>query len=176
MHADKSAQQDVTSVDASNAATRDVRARRIVVRGELDNAPSIHLARGQALIGDDFSRIVNGVLTKLWAIALSIKPGGSAQTIDVKGALTTHGAVSRRSNCMERLAPSKSPGALSLRDLFRPARLGSAPHGVTHGDGAARRPVPHALCLTRSRRSCPVHPIRGPVKDHLLTPRTRLSS
>jgi len=56
MHADKSAQQDVTSVDASNAATRDVRARRIVVRGELDNAPSIYLARGQALIGDDFSR------------------------------------------------------------------------------------------------------------------------
>ena len=86
MHADKSAQQDVTSVDASNAATRDVRARRIVVRGELDNAPSIYLARGQALIGDDFSRIVNGVLTKLWAIALSIKPGGSAQTIELVAA------------------------------------------------------------------------------------------
>ena len=176
MHADKSAQQDVTSVDASNAATRDVRARRIVVRGELDNAPSIHLARGQALIGDDFSRIVNGVLTKLWTCAqhkagrLGADDRRQGRTDDAR-----HRCLAARTAWGDWHVQSLR-GRCRCETLFRPARLGSAPHGVTHGDGAARRPVPHALCLTRSRRSCPVHPIRGPVKDHLLTPRTRLSS
>ena len=36
--------------------------------------------------------MVKGVVVKLAAIALSIKPGGSVRNISIAGGLTTHGA------------------------------------------------------------------------------------
>ncbi|HEX8012342.1 MAG TPA: hypothetical protein VF814_15610 [Casimicrobiaceae bacterium] len=53
MPADIPAQQDVASLDELIAAARDCRARQIVVRGKLEDAPSIRLAPGHALIGED---------------------------------------------------------------------------------------------------------------------------
>ena len=35
---------------------------------------------------------MKGVVMKLSAIALSVKPGGSAQAIEIDGGLTTHGS------------------------------------------------------------------------------------
>ena len=43
----------VTTIDDLIAACRDTGARRVIVNGTLENAPSIRLAPGQALLGED---------------------------------------------------------------------------------------------------------------------------
>ena len=53
-------------------------------------------------IGDS---LVKGVVMKLAAIALSVKPGGSAQSIEIDGGVTTHG---------EAVAPLELHGAIGM--------------------------------------------------------------
>ena len=52
----------------------------------------IGVRRGIETYGGTGGSLVKGVVVKLSAIALSIKPGGSAREIDVAGGLVTHGA------------------------------------------------------------------------------------
>jgi hypothetical protein len=51
----------------------------------------ISVKRGIVTYGGVGTSLVKGVLTQLPAIALSIKPGGSAQDISISGGLNTHG-------------------------------------------------------------------------------------
>ena len=53
---------------------------------------SIKVKRGIETYGGTGQSLVKGVLTTLSAIALSVKPGGSAQRVEVDGGLITHGA------------------------------------------------------------------------------------
>jgi len=48
--------------------------------------------RGVETFGGTGDSLVKGVVMKLAAIAFSVKPGGSAQSIEIDGGLTTHGA------------------------------------------------------------------------------------
>jgi hypothetical protein len=48
--------------------------------------------RGVETFGGTGDSLVKGVVIKLAAIALSVKPGGSAQAIEIDGGVTTHGA------------------------------------------------------------------------------------
>jgi hypothetical protein len=48
--------------------------------------------RGVETFGGTGDSLVKGVVMKLSAIALSVKPGGSAQAIEIDGGLTTHGS------------------------------------------------------------------------------------
>ena len=48
--------------------------------------------RGVETFGGTGDSLVNGVVMKLSAIVLSVKPGGSAQAIEIDGGLTTHGS------------------------------------------------------------------------------------
>ncbi|VTU28528.1 hypothetical protein SRS16CHR_04284 [Variovorax sp. SRS16] len=59
--------------------------------------------RGVETFGGTGDSLVKGVVMKLAAIALSIKPGGSAQAIEIDGGLTTHG---------EGVAPMELHGAI----------------------------------------------------------------
>jgi hypothetical protein len=49
--------------------------------------------------------LVKGVVMKLAAIALSVKPGGSAQSIEIDGGVVTHGKV---------VAPLELHGAIGM--------------------------------------------------------------
>ena len=48
--------------------------------------------RGVETFGATGDSLVKGVVVKLAAVALSVKPGGSADSVEVRGGLTTHGA------------------------------------------------------------------------------------
>jgi hypothetical protein len=48
--------------------------------------------RGVETFGGTGDSLVKGAVVKLSAIALSVKPGGSAQAIEIDGGLTTHGS------------------------------------------------------------------------------------
>jgi len=48
--------------------------------------------RGVETFGGTGDSLVKGVVMKLSAIALSVKPGGSAREIEIAGGLTTNGA------------------------------------------------------------------------------------
>jgi hypothetical protein len=52
---------------------------------------SINVRRGVETYGSTGDSLVKGVVVKLSAIGLSVKPGGSARTIDIAGGLITHG-------------------------------------------------------------------------------------
>jgi hypothetical protein len=52
----------------------------------------IHVRRGIETYGATGDSLVKGVVVKLAAIGLSVKPGGSARSISVAGGLVTHGA------------------------------------------------------------------------------------
>jgi hypothetical protein len=52
---------------------------------------SMIVRRGIETFGGEGSSLVKGVVQNLSAIALSIKPGGSAQLIQIQGGLKTHG-------------------------------------------------------------------------------------
>ena len=52
----------------------------------------ITVRRGIETYGGTGDSLVKGVVTKLAAIGLSVKPGGSARSISVSGGLVTHGA------------------------------------------------------------------------------------
>ena len=52
----------------------------------------IKVRRGVETFGGAGDSLVKGVVVKLLAIALSVKPGGSARKVDVAGGLITHGA------------------------------------------------------------------------------------
>jgi hypothetical protein len=52
----------------------------------------IKVRRGVETFGGVGNSLVKGVVVKLSAIALSVKPGGSARKVDVAGGLITHGA------------------------------------------------------------------------------------
>ena len=52
---------------------------------------SIKVRRGVETYGSAGDSLVKGVIVKLSAIGLSVKPGGSARTIDIAGGLITHG-------------------------------------------------------------------------------------
>jgi hypothetical protein len=52
----------------------------------------IKVHRGVETFGGAGDSLVKGVVVKLSAIALSVKPGGSARKVDVAGGLITHGA------------------------------------------------------------------------------------
>jgi hypothetical protein len=52
---------------------------------------SIKVRRGIETFGGPGDSLVKGVVVKLSAIALSVKPGGSARQIDIAGGLMTHG-------------------------------------------------------------------------------------
>jgi hypothetical protein len=47
--------------------------------------------RGIETFGANGDSLVKGVVVSLSAIALSIKPGGSAREIDIQGGIVTHG-------------------------------------------------------------------------------------
>jgi hypothetical protein len=51
----------------------------------------LSVRRGLETFGGTGDSLVKGVLLKLSAIALSVKPGGSAREIDIDGGVTTHG-------------------------------------------------------------------------------------
>jgi len=51
----------------------------------------IKVRRGVETYGGTGNSLVKGVVVKLSAIALSVKPGGSAREIDIAGGLNTHG-------------------------------------------------------------------------------------
>jgi hypothetical protein len=53
---------------------------------------SITVRNGIETFGGTGPSLVKGVMTTLSAIALSIKPGGSARAIEIRGGLTTNGA------------------------------------------------------------------------------------
>ena len=53
---------------------------------------SITVRRGIETYGGTGDSLVKGVVTKLSAIGLSVKPGGSARAVNIAGGLTTHGA------------------------------------------------------------------------------------
>ena len=59
--------------------------------------------RGIETFGGTGDSLVKGVVMKLAAVALSIKPGGSAQSIEIEGGVTTHG---------EGVAPFELHGAI----------------------------------------------------------------
>lgn len=59
--------------------------------------------RGVETFGGTGDSLVKGVVMKLSAIALSVKPGGAAQAIEIDGGLTTHG---------EGVAPFELHGAI----------------------------------------------------------------
>lgn len=68
---------------------------------------SIIVRNGIETFGGTGPSLVKGVMTTLSAIGLSVKPGGSAKTIEIRGGLTTHGAG---------VAPIEQHGAIeSLR-------------------------------------------------------------
>lgn len=52
----------------------------------------VHVRRGIETFGGTGQSLVKGVVVTLSAVALSIKPGGSAQDIVVEGGIRTHGA------------------------------------------------------------------------------------
>jgi hypothetical protein len=52
---------------------------------------SIKVRRGVETYGSAGDSLVKGVVVKLSAIGLSVKPGGSARTIEIAGGLITHG-------------------------------------------------------------------------------------
>jgi len=52
----------------------------------------ITVRRGIETYGGTGDSLVKGVVVKLTAVALSLKPGGSARKISVAGGLITHGA------------------------------------------------------------------------------------
>jgi len=51
----------------------------------------IKIRRGIETFGGTGDSLVKGVVLKLSAIALSIKPGGAAREVDIAGGLITHG-------------------------------------------------------------------------------------
>lgn len=51
----------------------------------------LHVRRGVETFGGSGPSLVKGVMQNLSAVALSVKPGGSAQQIKIKGGLKTHG-------------------------------------------------------------------------------------
>jgi hypothetical protein len=51
----------------------------------------LSVRRGLETFGGTGNSLVKGVVLKLSAIALSVKPGGSAREIDIEGGVTTHG-------------------------------------------------------------------------------------
>ncbi len=51
----------------------------------------LSVRRGLETFGGTGDSLVKGVVLKLSAIALSVKPGGSAREIDIEGGVTTHG-------------------------------------------------------------------------------------
>ncbi|MEG1680309.1 MAG: hypothetical protein RR326_09455, partial [Stenotrophomonas sp.] len=51
----------------------------------------LHVHRGIETFGASGDSLVKGVVVNLSAIALSVKPGGSAASINIEGGLTTHG-------------------------------------------------------------------------------------
>ena len=53
----------------------------------------VHVRRGIETFGGTGQSLVKGVVVTLSAVALSIKPGGSAQGIVVEGGIRTHGAA-----------------------------------------------------------------------------------
>jgi hypothetical protein len=73
---------------------------RIVTHG--DGAVGIQISqpvgdivvrRGLETFGGSGDSLVKGVVTRLAAIALSVRPGGSAKNISIRGGLRTHGAA-----------------------------------------------------------------------------------
>jgi hypothetical protein len=61
--------------------------------------PTLRLSPGETIrgatpetFGGTGGSLVKGVVAKIPATALSIKPGGSARKIEIAGGLTTHGA------------------------------------------------------------------------------------
>jgi hypothetical protein len=52
----------------------------------------ITVRRGIETFGGTGDSLIKGVVVKLPATALSIKPGGSARKIEIAGGLITHGA------------------------------------------------------------------------------------
>jgi hypothetical protein len=76
--------------------------------------------RGIETFGGTGPSLVKGVVTNLSAIALSIKPGGSAQRIKIEGGLKTHGGG---------IAPLEQLGSvqnLSVEDGFYMAEAGAS--------------------------------------------------
>jgi hypothetical protein len=77
----------------------------------------VHVRRGIETFGGTGKSLVKGVVTELSAIALSVKPGGSARSIDIAGGIVTHG---------ERVSPFELHGAIEA------LRVGG---GVVAGSG-----------------------------------------
>lgn len=72
---------------------------RIVTRGDGAIGIQISVPAGRISVragietfGGVGASLARGVVTKLPAVALSVKPGGSAEELDIDGGLTTHGA------------------------------------------------------------------------------------
>ena len=79
---------------------------------------SLVVRRGIETFGGTGDSLVKGVVMKLSAIGLSVKPGGSARNIEIKGGVITHG---------EGIAPIELHGAIQLLRVsggFEAAGLG----------------------------------------------------
>jgi hypothetical protein len=64
--------------------------------------------RGIETYGGTGDSLVKGVVVKLSAVALSVKPGGSARKIAIAGGLTTHG---------EGVSPLELHGAIDVLQI-----------------------------------------------------------
>ena len=84
--------------DISAGAVQQATFERIVTRGDGAIGIQISVPAGRILVrrgietyGDVGTSLARGVVTNLAAVALSVKPGGSAREIAIEGGLTTHG-------------------------------------------------------------------------------------
>ena len=76
----------------------------------------INVRRGIETFGGTGKSLVKGVVTELSAVALSVKPGGSARSIDIAGGAVTHG---------ERVSPLELHGAIEALRVSGGAAAGS---------------------------------------------------
>ena len=96
----------LTGIDGTRARTARVHAgavqqatfERIVTRGDGAVGIQVSVPAGRILVrrgietyGGVGASLARGVVTRLAAVALSVKPGGSAREIAIEGGLTTHG-------------------------------------------------------------------------------------
>lgn len=101
---------DVTSAADLIAAAGDEAVAHIRIVSDLSDVPTMRLSPGQVLTGSSpgveiritvrrgiethggtGASLVKGVVVQLSATALSIKPGGSARSVEISGGLVTHG-------------------------------------------------------------------------------------
>ena len=106
----------------------------------------ITVRRGIVTHGGTGDSLVKGVVVRLPATALSVKPGGSARNVEIAGGLITHG---------QGIAPLELHGPIgSLRIIGGMESMGSDPQSIAAPSRSSERSSPNQ----RARPELPVNP------------------